>query len=543
MPNERRVTHPDLPAKDGDGPGLHADAIAQSANVNRNDIVLSIAGLSKRFGKVWANDKISLEIGRGEVAAILGENGAGKTTLMSVLFGHYVADEGAIEVFGKRLPPGSPRAAIAAGIGMVHQHFTLAENLTVLDNIMIGTESLWRPWTSRRAAASRVAELARDFGLKVTLDALVADLSVGEKQRVEILKALYREARILILDEPTAVLTPQETNHLFATLKRLVARGLSVLFISHKLQEVMAVSDRVTVLRAGKVVADLRTAETSQTELAELMVGRTLPLPVREPMPVGAPVLTLEGVSVAAADGRLRLDGVDLTVHQHEIIGIAGVAGNGQGPLFDLVSGLTQASGGKVRVLGEALESVAPDDLVRRGVARIPEDRRATGLITDMAVWENAIAERYAGREFSHGGILRLAACHRCAEQIIRDFDVRCPSTSTPTRMLSGGNMQKLLLGRVLAWAPKLVIANQPTRGLDVGAFAYVHERLLMARAAGAGLLLISEDLDEIMALADRVAVIHRGRLSAPLPREQVSIRQLGLMMAGHFAEVAGDAA
>ena len=505
--------------------------------------MLRLAGLSKRFGKVLANDKITLEIGRGEVVAILGENGSGKTTLMSILFGHYVADEGEIEVFGNPLPPGSPRAAIAAGIGMVHQHFTLAENLTVLDNIVIGTVPLWQPWTSRRAAAARVAELARDFGLNVTLDALVSDLSVGEKQRVEILKALYRNARILILDEPTAVLTPQESDHLFATLKSLVARGLSVLFITHKLQEVMAVSDRVAVLRAGKVVADVRTAETSREELAELMIGRVLPRLVREPMPVGAPVLTLDSVTVAAPDGRLGLDGVDLTVHEHEIVGVAGVAGNGQGPLFDLLSGLTQASAGSIRLHDETLQRLTPNDLVRRGVARIPEDRRATGLIVDMAVWENAVAERYAEREFSRAGILRIPACWRKAEQIIDEFDVRCPSPSTPTRLLSGGNLQKLLLGRVFSWEPKLVIANQPTRGLDVGALVYVHQRLLKAQADGAGLLLISEDLDEIMALADRIAVIYRGRLSAPLPREDVTVRQLGLMMAGQFAEATGNAA
>ncbi|WP_158045889.1 ABC transporter ATP-binding protein [Skermanella pratensis] len=510
--------------------------MTQSSSAGGPEVVLRLAGITKRFGPLVANDDVSLELRGGQVMALLGENGAGKTTLMNILFGHYVADAGHIEAFGRPLPPGSPKAALAAGICMVHQHFTLADNLTVLDNVILGTEPLWRLRSDRGRGRRRLAELAERFGLAVDPDAGVGSLSVGERQRVEILKALYRDARILILDEPTAVLTPQESERLFATLKLLTAEGLAVVFISHKMNEVMAASDVVGVLRGGRLVALRRTAETSRGELAELMIGRTLKAPTVEPMDAGEPVLVLSGVTAAA--GTAGLDTVDLTVRRHQIVGIAGVSGNGQSVLADLVSGLIVPGAGRLQVLGDEVGSAGPGDMIRRGVARIPEDRHATGLVGDMTVWENLIAERYRLPEFSRLGFLKRGAARERAESVIRDYDVRCPGPDAVSRLLSGGNMQKLILGRTLSYGPGLILANQPTRGLDVGAVAYVHERLLDARAAGAGVLLISEDLDEILSLADQVAVIHRGRLSPLQPRAGVTIRRLGLAMAGHWEEL-----
>ncbi|WP_431858940.1 ABC transporter ATP-binding protein [Azospirillum sp.] len=497
--------------------------------------VLRLTGITKRFGPLLANDAISLTLHAGEVLALLGENGAGKTTLMNILFGHYVADEGAVEAFGRPLPPGSPRAALEAGIGMVHQHFTLADNLSVLDNVSVGTEPLWRPWSDRSRARKRLLDLAERFGLGVRPDALVGDLSVGERQRVEILKALYRDARILILDEPTAVLTPQEASGLFDTLRRLTSDGLAVVFISHKMNEVFAVSDSVAVLRAGRLVATRRMAETDREELAALMVGRDVKPPTPALMEPGEPVLALSGVTVASGHGRPLLDAVDLTIRRHQVIGIAGVSGNGQTALADLLSGLIHPESGSMTLKGESVATADPAAMVQRGVARIPEDRHAAGLVGAMSVWENLIAERYRDPAFSRFGVLKRAAARRYADEVIRAFDVRCPGPDARTQLLSGGNMQKLILGRTLAHRPDLILASQPTRGLDVGAVSYVHGRLLEARAAGAGVLLISEDLDEILALADCIAVIHHGRLTPLLPHDRVSIRQLGLLMAGHW--------
>ncbi|MEQ8968040.1 MAG: ABC transporter ATP-binding protein [Azospirillaceae bacterium] len=505
------------------------------------DTVLALDGITKRFGDTLANDAISLELARGEILALLGENGAGKTTLMTILFGHYTADAGSIAVFGRPLPPGRPRAAIEAGIGMVHQHFTLADNLTVLDNVMLGTEPLWRPRSDRRAARRRLEDLAARFGLEVHADARVGDLSVGERQRVEILKSLYRDARILILDEPTAVLTPQESERLFATLARMAAEGLSIVFISHKLGEVLAASRRIVVLRAGRAVAERETAATDRHELAELMVGQRLTEPRRQPLDPGAPVFALDGVDLPRAGGS-ALAGVDLTVREREIVGVVGVAGNGQAGLAALASGLAAPRAGRLALFGEPVRRPSPARFVAAGVGRIPEDRHGSGVVGDMAVWENAILERARDPAFARHGWLRQGAALAFARRLIADFDIRCPGPRARTALLSGGNMQKLILGRILSADPRFILANQPTRGLDVGAIAYVHGQLLAARERGAGVLLISEDLDEVLALADRVAVIHGGRLTAPQPAGELDTRRLGLLMAGHWGE-AGHAA
>ncbi len=494
-------------------------------------IVLQLTKISKRFGSLLANDAVSLELHRGEVLALLGENGAGKTTLMHILFGHYVADQGTIAVFGKPLKTSSPRAAIEAGVGMVHQHFTLADHLSVLDNITLGTEPLWRPWQKRRSTRQRLTKLAESFGLVVNPDARVGELSVGERQRVEILKALYRDVKILILDEPTAVLTPPETESLFATLHKLTAAGLSIVFISHKLQEVMAVSDRVMVLRAGKVVATVTTADTTPAQLAEQMVGRPLPKPLRQPLSPGEPVLQLDDITIQSTE-RTLIEAVNLTVHQQEIVGIAGVSGNGQAALFDLLSGLFPPTHGKLWLYGQAIRQFSPAAMVKSRVARIPEDRHTTGLVVDMNIWENLILEHHQD-EFSQAGFLKRGAASRHAASLITAFDVRCPSPNATVRLLSGGNMQKLILGRELSRQPKLILASQPTRGLDLGAVTYVHQQLLDARANGAGILLISEDLDELLTLCDRLCVIYKGRLSSPIAAADIVVNELGLMMAG----------
>jgi general nucleoside transport system ATP-binding protein len=500
-------------------------------NPREPETVLRLAGITKRFGPLVANDAIDLTLNRGEIVGLLGENGAGKTTLMNILFGHYVADEGSIEVEGKALPAGSPHAAIAAGIGMVHQHFTLADNLTVLDNIVLGTEPLWHLSSDSKKARARIRHLGQSFGLAVDPGAIVSSLSVGERQRVEILKALYRQARILILDEPTAVLTPQESVALFDTLKKFVANGLSIIFISHKLQEVLAACSRIYVLRGGKLVAERQATSVSKAELSELMVGRAIPQARAEARVPGAAVLSLKNIQ--ARRGSHTLNNVSLTLHAGQITGIAGVSGNGQNLLADLLCGGLASSAGEFLLAGSPVGDISARTMVARRVARIPEDRHAEGLIGDMTVTENVISERYRSAKFNRNGFIDWSAARNSAEDIIGSYEIKCPSPEARVRLLSGGNMQKLILGRVMANDPVVVIANQPTRGLDVGAVNYVHERLLEARRRGAAILLISEDLDELLSLSDQVAVMYQGELSAPIPRGDFNVNTLGLMMAG----------
>jgi ABC-type uncharacterized transport system ATPase subunit len=531
--------------------------------------VLRLTGITKRFGALVANDAISLELHAGEVLALLGENGAGKSTLVSILFGHYSADAGQIEVFGQPLPAGNPRAALDAGIGMVHQHFTLADNLSVLDNVMLGSEPLWQLFSRRKAARAKLLAVAQRFGLQVAPDAKVGSLSVGERQRVEILKALYRGARILILDEPTAVLTPQESEALFDTLGQMVAEGLSIIFISHKLGEVLRVSHRVAVLRGGKLVAEAPAAGTSQAQLAQWMVGHAVSATQRRPAgATGQPVCTLEAVATTGS-GHDRLNGVSLELKAGEIVAIAGVSGNGQLALAELLCGTRSASQGTVTLMGQPLQA-SPAWLVTQGVARIPEDRHAVGVVGDLSVWENAVSERLRSPAFSRALWVRRQAAQAHAARIVREFDVRGGGPQSAARSLSGGNMQKLILGRALVvpeqadikpTAPRLaagppqgeaapsggsesreaesvgaisfIIAHQPTWGLDIGAVAYVQQQLIAARDAGAAVLVISDDLDEVLALGDRVAVMHAGQLTEALPAEAWTRESIGLAMAG----------
>lgn len=505
--------------------------------------VLRLAGITKRFGTLVANEAIDLELRRGEILALLGENGAGKTTLMSILFGHYVADDGRVLVADaagvlQALPPGSPHAALAAGIGMVHQHFALANNLTVLDNIVLGTEPLWRWRRRRRDALNRLEGLMRTAGLEVPLEAQLGGLSVGERQRVEILKALYRDVCVLILDEPTAVLTPQEAERLGATLTRLATGGLAILFISHKLDEVMKLCQRVAVLRAGRKVAEFAVHGSSPAAMAEAMVGKAVALPRRDDQQSGPPVLELAGIEVDGPSGR-SMAGVDLKVHAHEIVGIAGIAGNGQRALAGLLAGLLPPARGSLSLDGAPWPAGGPRAATAAGVGRIPEDRLVDGVVGDMSIAENLVLETYRAPAFQRLGLLRSAARSAHARTLIKDYDVRCEGPQQRIGLLSGGNMQKLLLARVLELGPRLLLADQPTRGLDVGAVAFVHARLLAARRQGAGIVLISEDLDELLRLSDRVAVMHRGRLSPAMPAAGVTTRELGLLMAGQARHAA----
>jgi simple sugar transport system ATP-binding protein len=508
-----------------------------SQTVQAQQVVLRLSNITKRFGPVTANDDVSFALNRGEVIALLGENGAGKTTLMNILFGQYTADEGSVEIFGQTLPAGNPRAALDAGVGMVHQHFTLADNLTVWENIVLGAQPLMARSLRPRDAKDKIRKLAQQYHLSIDPDARVGRLTVGERQRVEILKALYRDARILILDEPTAVLTPQEADALFATLREAIELGLSVVFISHKLHEVMAISDRVVILRHGRLVAERMIADTNREELAALMVGAEVTTPQVTPATPGAPRLSLNSVSTPAQGQAPGLQHVTLDLRAGQITGLAGVAGNGQAALSDLISGLSSPASGSLHIADEPSDRWSPRQAVTHGIARIPEDRHKTGTIADFDLTENAILETYATR-FSTKGLMNWRAARTHAEGLIDKYDVRCPGPEARIRLLSGGNMQKLILGRVLEEHPNIILANQPVRGLDIGAVNYVHERLTEARDRGAAVLLISEDLDEIMRLSDVIHVISEGRLSPGFARGTMKPEELGVWMAGDgFAE------
>ncbi len=501
----------------------------------REHTVLRLTGLSKRFGSVVANDDVSLTLKRGEVLALLGENGAGKTTLMNMLFGHYLPDAGTVEVANAKgtleaLPLGHPQAALAAGVGMVHQHFALAENINALDNVTLGSEPLRALRRNRAAARAKIEGIIERSGLKAPLDVPVGQLSVGERQRVEILKALYRDARILVLDEPTAVLTPQEADTLFTNVRSMVEGGLSVIFISHKLREVLAFSDRIAVLRHGRKVGEMATADADEAKIARMMVGADTPKVARQVMPSGAPVLTLKNVSVAGRSQRETLEGVNLTVNGNEILGIAGISGNGQSGLANVIAGLAQPSSGTIAVEGQDIPRPTPSRMVQAGVGRIPEDRHREGMVGAMSVAENMVIERLEDPDIQSFGLLRREAISENAARLAQAYDVRGPGVDAAARLLSGGNIQKLILARVFERSPRLILANQPTRGLDMGAAAAVGRRLMEARARGAGIVLISEDLDEILGLADRIVVIRDGQLTEAPTNDRETI---GLMMAG----------
>ncbi|HAD07603.1 MAG TPA: heme ABC transporter ATP-binding protein [Anaerolineaceae bacterium] len=495
--------------------------------------IVEMQSITKRFGDLIANDHVNFELRKGEVHALLGENGAGKTTLMRILYGLYHPDSGVIKVKNQPVVIHSPKDAINLGIGMVTQHFALVPPLTVAENVVLGYQNSFV--LNQTQIEESVAEAARRFGLEINPKAIVRHLSVGQRQRVEILKALYRNAEILILDEPTAVLIPQEVEALFETLNRLKQEGLSVIFISHKLHEVTQITDRVTVLRDGKVIGTVNTADVTQKELAAMMVGRETFGVARAESETTTQKPALEIINLCANDDKHLpvLKNVSLTVYEGEILGIAGVGGNGQKELAETVCGVRQPTAGKILVEGQDVTGKSPSELTRAGLGRIPEDRHE-GMVMHLTVTENLVLEHLD--EFTRNGTLDHKAIRQYADDLIQKFQIKAKPNDI-TRTLSGGNMQKVLLARVLARQPKVIIAPQPTRGLDIGATDYVRQQLLEQRQRGAAILLISEDLDEILALSDRIAVIYEGEIVGTLPASEATPERLGLLMAGAVKE------
>ena len=499
------------------------------------DPAIELRGVSKAFGPVQANRDISLRVMPGTIHGIIGENGAGKSTLMSILYGFYRADAGEIRVGGERREIHSSQDAIAAGIGMVFQHFKLVPNFTVLENVVLGAEEgrLLRPSLAR--ARTLLRELAHEYQLDVDPDALVEDLSVGHQQRVEILKALYRRAQILILDEPTGVLTPAEADHLFRILRGLRDEGKTIVLITHKLREIMDVTDTVSVMRRGEMTATVRTAETSPEALAELMVGRKVLLRVdKAPAQPGEVVLEVEGLRVRDAAGVERLRGIDLRVRAGEILGIAGVAGNGQSELLEVLGGITPAEG-RVRLDGEPLDLRGADGRSRRrqGIAHVPEDRHRLGLILDFAAWENTGFGYHDRPEYARGPMLDGDALRHDTRAKIERFDIRPADCWQAARSFSGGNQQKIVLAREIERDPALLLVGQPTRGVDIGAIEFIHQRIVELRDAGRAILLVSVELEEILGLADRIVVMFDGRIMGERLPSETSEGELGLLMAG----------
>jgi len=498
------------------------------------DLLIELRGITKRFPGVLANDHVDLTIRRGEIHAVVGENGAGKSTLMRILYGLYQPDQGEIIVDGQRVVLDSPRKALGLGIGMVHQHFMLIPRFTVTENVILGSEPTG-PWGRLRTqqAQAQVAALCAQYGFALDPAELVARLSVGEQQRVEIIKVLYRGVEILILDEPTAVLAPQEVDELFGNLRRLREQGKTILFISHRLNEVLAIADRITVLRHGRVAGTVPARGTSKAQLAEMMVGRPVLLELPHPdVKPGEVRLEADGLSSSAGAGR-TVRAVSLTVRGGEIYGIAGVEGNGQTELVEALVGLRPITGGTLRIDGRDITHSSTREIRLMGVAHIPEDRQRRGLVLPMAVWENLILGQHSRKEFVHDGLLNRPAIDRFANRRVREFDIRTPGIETPALALSGGNQQKVVLAREFSFAPKVLIAAQPTRGLDIGATEFVERELLEAKSQGMAVLLFSASLDEVLSLSDRIGVMYRGELVAEFRRGEVSPADLGLYMTG----------
>ncbi|MFH0778421.1 MAG: ABC transporter ATP-binding protein [Candidatus Eisenbacteria bacterium] len=492
-------------------------------------------GVSKAFALVRANDCVELEVLEGEIHAIVGENGAGKSTLMRILYGLYRADSGRILIRGKPVDFKSPADAISRGVGMVHQHFMLIPPLTVAENVVLGSEPVRaRVVLDMKGARRRIRELSEAFGLAVDPDVQVEKLSVGAQQRVEIVKILFRGAELLILDEPTAVLTPQETESLFLTLRRLKAQGRTIIFITHKLNEVMQISDRVTVMRRGKVVGVLRTSETSGEELATLMVGRKVLLRVEKgPAAVKDVVLEVDGLHALGPSRTPRLRGASLRVFSGEILGIAGVEGNGQSELVDVVTGLRRVSSGTVKLRGENVTNLSPREFLRRGVAHIPEDRLKRGLITEFSAGENLVLGSHFHPPFAGRLWLNAEQILDTANELLERFDIRPRAPALPARSLSGGNQQKLIVARELSREPVLLVAAQPTRGVDIGAIEFIHGCLVEQRDRGCAVLLVSADLSEILSLSDRVAVMYGGSIVSTMNASEADETSLGLLMTG----------
>src|SRR5215216_173756 len=500
-------------------------------------VVLEMRGITKAFGPVKANDNISITLHRGEILGLLGENGAGKSTLMKILYGLYKPDSGAIFIDGEEVEIHDPKDAVSRGIGMVHQHFTLIPPLTVAENIVLGSEPRKGVTLDAEGAIKATEELSERYGLKVDPRSRVSHLSVGVEQRVEILKALYREARILILDEPTAVLTPQETTDLFTVLNEFVADGLSIILITHKLGELLGVSDEITIIRDGRVVDTVKTPETNEGQLARLMVGRDVLLRVekREAKP-GEPRLAAEELVVLSNTGARAVDNVSLEVRSGEILGVAGVDGNGQTELADALAGVRHAESGRIYLDGEDVTILGADPRQERGLAYVPEDRATKGLVQDFALYENNTLKTYDEPPFSRFGVIFPNIMRRRAAESLRAYDVRPPDPNAKAGSLSGGNQQKAVLARELSGDPGVVIAAQPTRGVDVGAIEVNHRQILEQRSEGKAILLSSLELEEVRSLSDRIIVLYRGRIVGEVGPDATD-EELGLLMAGRTAE------
>ncbi len=500
--------------------------------------LLEMVGISKTFGSVKANDNVSLSLYPGDILGLLGENGAGKTTLMNVLFGVYTPDTGIIRINGKQVKIQNSADALRHGVGMVHQHFHLVPCHTVLENLMVGQKG--RGGKLDRKSTLEAMRVVKDrFGLYVEPETLVSDLTVGEQQRLEIIKALVRGARALILDEPTSTLTPQETEGLFEAMRSMASEGMGVIFISHKLQEVQEITNRVVIMRKGKVTAELDNIEhVSRQELAELMCGHEITPPVKEPVTPKEVLLEFKDVSTPGF-ARSRLKGISFQLRAGEILGIAGVSGNGQRELAEIISGMLAPFSGSVEIRGKVMNRLSPRDVQKLGVGRIPEDRMEIGLIISLPLKDNMILPRVHEPRFNRKGVLLRRAIDAFVREQIEVFDIRTPSPDIRTGALSGGNLQKALLARELAWDPYILLADQPTRGLDVGAAQFVHEKFLELRKNGRGVILISEDLEELFALSDRIAVMYEGKINGIMPISEATVQRVGLLMAGMEEEVA----
>lgn len=497
-------------------------------------LALEARNIFKWFPGGFANDMVDFQLRKGEIHALLGENGAGKSTLMNIIYGLYTPDGGDIYRNGEVVDINDPRDAIERRIGMVHQHFMLIPVFTVLENIILGEEDTRGPVLDLKAARQHVLALSQQYGLEVDPDNRVEDLPVGVQQRVEILKALYRRAEVLVFDEPTAVLTPQETEHLFKVMRQLKRGGVSIIFITHKLKEVLAIADRITVMRGGKVVGTTTPFESNESQLAEMMVGRSVLQDARkQAMKPGSPVLQVEGLRVANNRGLVAVDGLSFQVREREILGVAGVQGNGQTELAEALTGLRAPLSGSIRLNGEAVDGANPRHIRELGVAHVPEDRQRDGLVNRFPVEDNLVLTNYYKPPFSYNAVLQENVIEKRAAQLMADFDIRAAGLETRVEALSGGNQQKVIIAREFSNPIRLLVAAQPTRGLDVGAIEYVHKRLLEKRADGCAVLLISTELDEILALSDRILVMYRGRAMADLPAAEATKEQLGLLMAG----------
>ena len=505
-------------------------------------LALQAEGITKRFPGVLANDNVDFTLHRGEIHALLGENGAGKSTLMNILYGLYQPDEGKVNINGSEITLTNPHDAIAHGIGMVHQHFMLVPTLSVAENIMLGQEATARKsrflgplaTLDRRGAARKISDLSQQYGLEVDPNALVSDLTVGAQQRVEIIKALYRSAEILILDEPTAVLTPQESDDLFVIMRGMVNAGKSIVFITHKLREVFAVADRISVMRAGRMVGQVQPSAATTQMLAEMMVGRQVILQLDKSISKqGQKVLEINDLHVADDRKHTAVDGVSFDVFAGEILGIAGVQGNGQTELTEAITGLRRSTKGSMKILGHDTTHATPRQVIESGAAHIPEDRQKHGLVLSFNIEDNLVLCSYYRAPYAHGIGINFSILERNATDLVQMFDVRAPGTKTLVETLSGGNQQKVIVAREMSRQVKLVIANQPTRGLDVGSIEFIHGRIIQARDKGAAVLLVSAELDEVMSLSDRIAVMYRGRVLAIVGARTASREQLGLLMAG----------